>query len=288
MKYLKYKIEKISIEDKNYPKSLSLIKNPPKCLFYKGNPKILKNRKNIAIVGSRMMTNYGKSVVDKFVMSFVEQKIITISGFMYGVDTQVHKKTIEYGGQTIAVFGCGLNICYPPENEKLYDEILETGGVVLSEYTDNAKPHLWKFPQRNRIVSGLATLGVLVIEAGEKSGSLITAKLAKEQNKKVYAAPGPVTSSLSAGTNMLIKKGLARMVTDASDIIGHKREESSKSINLNSLESKILDSLKREGLSVDELAVFTGKSVIEVSSVLSLMSLKGIITEAGGKFYISK
>src|SRR3989344_1792126 len=146
--------------------------------FYRGNwnEKIFK--KSIAIVGSRRMTRYGREVIDKFVSAFVAEGVTTISGFMYGVDTEVHQKTVDYGGKTIAVFGCGLDVIYPAENEKLYKEIIKTGGSVVSEYEDNAKPHLWKFPQRNKIVVNLASLGVLVIEAGENSGSLVTAKIA--------------------------------------------------------------------------------------------------------------
>ena len=179
-----------------------------KTLHFRGVDPHKINKKSIAIVGSRRMTRYGKEVVDRFVSEFVANGVTTISGFMYGVDTEVHQKTIDYGGKTIAVFGCGLNVIYPPENKKLYDQIIESGGSVVSEYEDDAKPHLWKFPQRNKIVASLASLGVLVIEAGEKSGSLITAGLAKKMGKKVYAVPGAITSSVSVGTNNLIKSRL--------------------------------------------------------------------------------
>lgn len=177
-----------------------------KKLFYRGeNPinlisgawptGLVKN--SIAIVGSRMMTRYGREVVDKFVCDLTANGITTISGFMYGVDTEVAKKTLEYGGRHIAVFGCGLNHIYPPENKKLYEEIIESGGSIVSEYEDNAKPSIWKYPQRNKIVVNLASIGVLVVEAGENSGSLVTAKLAKKAGKKVWAVPGPINSSRS-------------------------------------------------------------------------------------------
>ena len=165
------------------------------------------------------MTRYGRDVVDKFVSVFVAEGITTISGFMYGVDTEVHQKTVDYGGRTIAVFGCGLNVIYPPENRKLYEEIIKSGGSVVSEYDDDAKPHLWKFPQRNKVVAGLASLGVLVVEAGEKSGALITADLARKMKKKVYAVPGPITSAVSAGCNELIRSGKAEIATDPYDIL---------------------------------------------------------------------
>ncbi|MBI1864011.1 DNA-processing protein DprA [Candidatus Woesebacteria bacterium] len=179
MNYKDYKIQKIKLGDKNYPKNLSLIKNPPKFLFSRENPNKNIFKKSIAIVGSRSITRYGKDIIDRFVSFFASQKITTISGFMYGVDSEVHKKTIEYGGLTSAVFGCGLDVIYPPENEKLYSDILNSGGMIFSEYQNNAKPHLWKFPQRNRIVSGLSSFGVLVIEAALKSGSLLKKKKKK-------------------------------------------------------------------------------------------------------------
>lgn len=246
--------------------------------------------KSIAIVGSRRMTRYGREVVDKFVADFVANEVTTISGFMYGVDTEVAQKTIEYGGRHVAVFGCGLDVIYPPENEKLYVQILETGGLVISEYEPEAKPHLWKFPQRNRVVAKLASLGVLVVEAGEESGSLITAKLAKKIGKKVYAVPGPITSPVSVGCNNLIKNGEAIIATSAFDILKIKNQKvkmQSKDLKFeNKLEKKIYDILQIEPLDADEIAAKIGESIIAVGSRLSLMSLKGILTESGGKYYI--
>lgn len=248
--------------------------------------------KSIAIVGSRSMTRYGKEAVDKFVSEFVANGVTTISGFMYGVDTEVHQKTVDYGGRTIAVFGCGLDVIYPSENEKLYSQILENKGLVISEYEPSAKPHLWKFPQRNKIVAGLASLGVLVIEAGEKSGSLITAKLAKKMGKKVYAVPGAITSSVSVGTNNLIKSGEAIMVTEPRDILGgsvqRTADRKQTTPNLNNLESKIYKVLQLEPLDIDEIAAKIEGNIVEFGSTLSVMSLKGLITESGGKYYLSK
>ena len=261
-----------------------------KTLHFRGVDPHKINKKSIAIVGSRRMTRYGKEVVDRFVSEFVADGVTTISGFMYGVDTEVHQKTIDYGGKTIAVFGCGLNVIYPPENKKLYDQIIESGGSVVSEYEDDAKPHLWKFPQRNKIVASLASLGVLVIEAGEKSGSLITAGLAKKMGKKVYAVPGAITSSVSVGTNNLIKSSEAIMVTRAGDIIKTQKIEESKTqdnLNLSNLESKIYKTLQLEPMGLDEIALKIGGNIVEIGSILSMMSLKGLITESGGKYYLS-
>ncbi len=264
-----------------------------KNVYYRGiwDENIFK--KSIAIVGSRSMTRYGKEAVDKFVPTFVAEGVTTISGFMYGVDTEVHQKTVDYGGRTIAVFGCGLDVIYPPENEKLYSQILENRGLVISEYEKEAKPHLWKFPQRNKIVAGLATLGVLIIEAGEKSGSLITAGLAKKMGKKVYAVPGPIASRLSVGCNNLIKNGEAIMATSASDIIRVKSREIQTSktpnnIKLSNLELKIYKVLQLEPMDLDEVALKIGYNVVEIGSALSVMGLKGLTAESGGKYYLNK
>lgn len=263
-----------------------------KNIYYRGNWDENIFKKSIAIVGSRSMTRYGKEAVDKFVSAFVAEGVATISGFMYGVDTEVHQKTVDYGGRTVAVFGCGLDVIYPPENEKLYGEILEASGLVISQYEPGAKPHLWKFPQRNKIVAGLASLGVLVVEAGEKSGSLITASLAKKMGKKVYAVPGAISSSVSVGTNNLIKSGEALMAVSAGDILkiklSHFARVSQDKPELNGLENKIYKILQLEPQGIDEMAMKIGGNIVEIGSVLSIMSLKGLLTESGGKYYLSK
>lgn len=291
MSYADYPIHKLTLSDNAYTRSLKQIKNPPKQLYYRGNLDCLRN-KSIAIVGSRKMTRYGKEVTGQFVADFVSAKITTISGFMYGVDTIVHQKTVEFAGNTVAVFGCGLDYIYPSENEKLYEQILDNNGLVLSEYEPSAKAHLWKYPQRNRIVAGLASLGVLVVEAGMKSGSLITASLALEMNKSLYAVPGPINSSTSAGTNMLIKTGQAKLVTNSSDILGKLKKKKARitaepSPDLNKTEQQIWDKLNSEPCSIDELSAALGISVVELSQIITQMSLKGVIAESAGKYYLN-
>lgn len=263
-----------------------------KTLHFRGVDPLTINKKSIAIVGSRQMTRYGREVVDKFVSDLVINKVTTISGFMYGVDTEVAKKTIEYGGKHIAVFGCGLNVIYPHENTKLYDQIIKGGGSIVSEYDDDAKPHLWKFPQRNRVVAGLSGLGVLVIEAGENSGSLVTAKIAQKLGKKVYAVPGPIISKVSVGCNELIKSGDAIMAIDIKDILGNgvQRTANSKNISpdgLNKVEQEIYKLLENDPMEIDEIGQKLGISIIEIGSTLSLMGIKGLITESGGKYYLN-
>ena len=292
MHWSEYTIYITKYGDKNYPKNLAKITKPPKQIYYRGSLNKDVFARSVAVVGSRRITRYGKDVVERFVSAFVANKITTISGFMYGVDTEAHQKTVEYGGKTVAVFGCGLDVVYPPENEKLYSQILENGGAVISEYQPKAKPHLWKFPQRNRIVAGLSSLGVLVIEAGEKSGSLITAELTRKMGKKVYAVPGPINSKVSVGCNNLIKSGKAIMAREPGDIIkiSDKRQVISDKMELRGLsdfEAKIYRTLELEPLDVDEIAVKIGSNIVEVGSTLSIMSLKGLLTESGGKYYLA-
>jgi len=289
--FTNWPIKKISLKNKNYPTVLKKIKNPPKILYYRGrfSQKILQ--KTLAIVGSRKITGYGQKVIDQFIPSLVAEEVTIISGFMYGVDSEAHINCLKYGGKTIAVFGCGLNYIYPPENKKLYLKILESGGLVLSEYRLETKPQLWTFPQRNRIISGLTTLGVLIIEAGEKSGSLITARLAKEQNKPLWAVPGPITSSVSLGTNNLIKNNQAKMALEANNILNKKSFRKSKSLetkpNLNPLEKQIYQLLEREPLTIDEIARKTKQNVIKTGEILTFIVLRGLISEKDGKFSLS-
>ncbi len=284
-----FEIKKVIKGGKDYPKILLDLAQPPKQLYYRGELDLGALDKTIAIVGSRGMTRYGASCVTRFVSSFVQAGITTVSGYMYGVDTEVHTQTVDFLGKTVAVMGNGLNQPYPPDNDKLYTKILQSGGAVLSEYEPDQKPKLWMYPQRNRIVAALATVGVLVIEAGESSGSLITVDFAKKLKKKIYAIPGPINSSVSMGTNQIIKEGIAQIVTVPEDIlrIPTKASVSHQSkITLSNEEKKILGILKNEDLNIDEIAVATGMGMVEASTTLSVMALKGLIAEAGGRYYV--
>ena len=285
--YLDYTINKLKFGEKDYPNLLTKIAKPPKQIYYRGDLDSGILERTIAIVGTRQITNYGKQVTDEFVSAIVANGITTISGFMYGVDTEVHEKTIEYGGKTVSVFGNGLNYVYPSENDKLYTKILENGGSVVSEYKKDTKPQLWTYPARNRIVAGLATIGVLVIEADEDSGSIITANLALKQGRNVWAVPGPVTSKVSRGTNFLIKNGFAKMAVTPSDILGKdSKVEQIKLPELSGLEAEIYAILQRENLTIDEISAGLKKDIVDVTTALTMMGLKGIVTDAGGKFYI--
>jgi len=279
-------IKKVSITDPKYPGILKKIPSPPKQLYYLGKWGKELFKKSLAIVGTRRITNYASRAMDQLIPSLVAEKVTIISGFMYGVDSEAHQKCLECGGRTIAVLGSGLNFIYPPENKKLYQQILKTNGLILSEYEPDVKPQLWTFPQRNRIISGLATLGVLIVEAGQKSGSLITAQLARKQKKKLLALPGPITSSVSAGTNMLIKSGQAKMVLSAKDILGFKSPSIPKQpARLDPIEQKICRILEVEPLTIDEISRKINQNIVETSKTLTMISLKGIIKEENGKYY---
>lgn len=277
----------------DFPKCLQEIRNCPEKLYYRGEWKDDLFKKVTAIVGSRQITKYGRSVVEKIMPEIVFQKSIVISGFMYGVDTEAHQKCLELGGKTIAVLGSGLDEYYPKENDKLYTEILKNEGLVISEYEPDVKPTTWTFPQRNRIVSGLTNTSVVIVEAGIKSGSLITAKLALEQKRKILAVPGMINSKMSEGTNWLIKTGGAKILTQAIDIFEDKiamptQENLFKDYsNLSDVERIIIDLLENEAMTSDELCQIIKKNISEISTTLSMMLMKDLLTEEDGKFYIS-
>lgn len=285
-KWKKWPIKIVKKDD--FPKQLKEIKNCPQKLFYRGNWDNYIFEKSLAVVGSRRMSRYGKEVIAKFMPELIANKISIISGFMYGVDTESHLKCLEFGGKTVAVLGGGLDILTPPENENLYSQILETSGLVISEYEANFQPTLWSFPQRNRIVAGLSSLGVLVIEAGIKSGSLITARLGREQGKSIFSVPGQINSSIAQGTNYLIKNNLAKMTLSVEEIIGsHKLIQENLFESLDPMENAIIKLLKIESLSVDDLSKKLNKSIIETGVKIGMMSLQNIIFEENGKIYLS-
>lgn len=205
----------MTLLDVDYPSALAEIYQPPVLLFYRGRRELLTQRK-LAIVGARMCTTYSQHCLRQLLPELVQANLVTVSGLASGVDTLVHQETLIAGGQTIAVIGNGLNISYPRTNQLLQARLGQEG-LVLSEYLPDAPPQKFHFPQRNRIIAGLA-VGTLVTEAKQRSGSLITANLALQENRNVYAIPGGLFSPLSVGTNELIQAG-ALPVLKASDIL---------------------------------------------------------------------
>lgn len=207
---------KITIENDMYPQKLKEITNPPKQLYLEGNVQLL-NENSIAIIGSRNCSENGKQLTRKFAYELSKQGLIIISGMAKGIDTIAHEETINAKGKTIAVLGSGFNNIFPKENSKLYKKILENEGLIISEYAPEVQVQSKQFLERNRIVSGLS-IGVLVIEAGYRSGTSVTAKIAKKQSRKVFVLPHEINDKYGVGTNKLIQKG-AMLVTSTKDII---------------------------------------------------------------------
>ncbi len=198
------KVKVLTILDGAYPQRLKEIYLPPIVLFYRGNLSLV-NKRAVAIVGSRDHSKYARDCIHELIPVLVKDDIVVISGLARGVDTLAHEETLKANGETIAVIGSGLDMVYPPENSKLYDVIAKRG-LILSEYPLQSRPLKFHFPYRNRIIAGLSH-GVCVIEAKEKSGSLITANLALSENREVFAVPGSIFSIHSKGTNSLIEAG---------------------------------------------------------------------------------
>jgi len=287
----------ITIDDPKYPKLLQQINDPPKKLYYKGSwdNNIFENC--LAVVGSRRMTSYGKQITEKLVSNIANRDITIVSGFMYGIDATAHKATVNVGKRTIAVMPCGIDRIYPEYQDILYAKILRNNGLIISEFGGDFQPALWTFPKRNRIVAGLSR-ATMIVEAGEKSGSLITAELAKKYNRKIFAVPGPLTSVLSKGTTKLIKEG-ANIVENANDIIkfygfledsprtvATVRGLSSGRVSANSLEQKIIKELQKEPMEADVLSRMIGTSISEIGIAISMMQLKGLISNDSGKYYV--
>src|SRR3989338_6823382 len=276
--------------DKNdWPKDLIRVTPKIKPLYYRGNWDKKLFTKAVAVVGSRRMTKYGEVMTTRLVTGLTEGGYLIVSGFMYGVDTQAHKTCLANKGKTVAVLGCGLDCLTPAENDNLYTKILESGGLVMSEFEPKQEAKLWTFPYRNRIVVGLAQ-ALVVVEAGEKSGSLVTARWAFGQKKPVLAVPGAVTSSLSAGTNWLIKNG-AKLATDANDVLAELGESLQGPslqvrINLTGEEKQVVELLKREEMDADEICRKLNQPISSVSILLSNLALEGAIEESGGKFMV--
>ena len=220
----------VDIDSPQYPALLKKIDGAPKKLFYRGNWNDALFNKCLAVVGSRKMTPYGKAATEKLIFEVAGGGVTIVSGFMYGIDAAAHRTALDAGGKTIAVLGGGVDCVYPPDQFELYREIIDSGGLVLSEYDGAGAPAPWSFPQRNRIVSGLAH-AVLVVEAEQASGSLITAKLAIKQKRKLFAVPRSIFAPTSRGTLELLSAGKAQMVLDCEvvlDFFGVKKDFESR------------------------------------------------------------
>ncbi|MFC1701049.1 DNA-processing protein DprA [Patescibacteria group bacterium] len=288
----KENIKLITIQDKNYPKLLKEIYSPPAALYIRGQFEP-NDEFSIGIVGSRLLSSYGCQTAPFISYELAKAGLTIVSGLAKGIDTLAHHSAIKAEGRTIAVLGSGIDrqSIYPRSNKKLADEISEYGAII-SEFPIGAKPIAQHFPQRNRIISGLS-LGILVIEANQKSGSLITAKYALDQNRDVFAIPGSIFSQTSTGSNSLIKMG-AKLVTEANDILQELNlalitdfKENRKIIPDSKEEALILKYLSSEPIHIDKIVNNTKLSTSDINSTLTLMELKGKVRHLGGGNYVT-
>jgi DNA processing protein len=288
----KNKVRLLTFKDETYPENLKSIYDPPPFLFIKG--KIKKEDKNaIAIVGSRAASLYGKQIAENIGKELAKRKITIISGLAWGIDSIGHLSALKENSRTIAVFGSGLDVIYPPQNGKLVGGIIQSG-AILSEFFLGTKPERQNFPRRNRLISGLS-LGVVIIEAGAKSGALLTAGHALEQNREVFAVPGNIGAKTSEGTNKLIKEG-AKLVTKVEDILEElkmistlQQEEKNKIkknlSQLSEVEKNIYSLIRDEPYHIDKIAQNTNVTTSQALSALLSLELKGFIKQLSGKMF---
>lgn len=290
-------MKKIFIDEKLYPKKLKEISAPPSVLYTEGNLELLKTY-SIAIIGSRQASDNGKKLTEKFSSELSNCGITIISGLARGIDTIAHTYSYNQKGKTIAVLGSGFNKIFPPENIDLYKKILEEDGLIVSEYPPNTEADSLKFPERNRIISGLSN-GIIVIEAKSRSGTSITAKFAKEQHKPVFVLPHEIDSPHGIGTNRLLKKG-AIPITDTADVLDKLKltefkeiyKKNKKSNNLNKRNYNFSDSkqklifslISEKPISTNDLSRKSGYSVNEVLSTLFILEMNGYIKKIQGGY----
>lgn len=281
--------KKVALGEPDYPDRLRDIKSPPKQLYIVGD--LPRKGLTVAIVGARECSNYGRSLAYEMGTALAKAGVQVISGMARGIDAEAQRGALDAGGKSYAVFGCGVDICYPKEHRNLYHQLQKHGGVI-SEYSPGTMPLAQFFPARNRIISGLSDV-VLVIEAKEKSGSLITADMALEQGKDVYAVPGPVNSNLSKGCNQLIKQG-AGIVISVEDFMEELHIFHSEELE-NIKENKIL--LERDEFlvytcldlypkSLETLVSETPFSISELMHIIFNLELKGYIQEISKNYYV--
>ncbi len=284
----RYKVKVLTYHDPEYPARLKEIYDYPPILYVRGSL-LPEDEWCLAVVGTRRATVYGRQVTEEIVTDLARNRITIVSGLAKGIDSIAHRSALEAGGRSIAVFGCGLDIVYPGENAELARRIMQQGALI-SEYPLGTRPRADNFPRRNRIMSGLS-LGVLVTEAGETSGAMITAHLALEQNREVFAIPGSILSPASIGTNHLIQEG-AKLVRDYTDILEElnltavaQQIEMKELIPPSDTESLLLKHLGAEPTHIDEVCRLSGLPVSTVSGTLAMMELKGMVKQVGAMNY---
>ena len=298
--YVQEELEKKGVSvvlryEEDYPRQLQSIPDRPYAIFYKGSlPRAEKY--SVGIVGARQCTPYGEKYAFEFAQQLAQHQVQIISGLAKGIDGISQRGALMGGGQTFAVLGNGVDICYPRENIGLYHDIIEQGGGILSEFPLGAPPLGFQFPKRNRIISGLSKV-LLVIEAREKSGSLITADMALEQGRDVYALPGPINSALSSGCNRLIWQGAGILlspeqlleelgIVNVAESVEFKEKEQEKKKVLETKENLVYSSLGLYPKSANQIMEETGLQVSIVFQILSALQIQGLIREISKNYYI--
>lgn len=280
----------LTVFDDDYPLRLKEIYNAPVILYIRGDL-FKEDEQSVGVVGTRSPTVYGKELASRIVPQLVGAGLTIVSGLARGIDTIAHTAAIRAGGRTIAVLGCGIDVIYPAENRAIYTRLPEHGAIV-TEYPLGTKPDAFNFPARNRIISGL-TLGCIIVEAQERSGALITADFALEQNREVFAFPGRATDKGSAGCNRLIREGRAKLITSTDDILTEldlttavRQLEIKAVIPANDDEGRVLSLLSHEPVHVDDLVRQTAMAAPTVASTLMMLELKGSIRQIGSMSYV--
>jgi DNA processing protein len=296
----KNKVNIITYHDELYPRRLLDVYDRPPYIYVRGN--LNSGDINIAMVGSRQASAYGKYTTERISRELAMRGVTVVSGMARGIDSAAHRGALTAHGRTVAVLGSGLDVIYPPENRKLFEDIIQSGAVI-SEYPLGTPPRSSNFPARNRIISGMA-YGVVIVEAGEKSGSLITARLALEQGREVFAVPGSIDSAGSRGTNKLIKQG-AKLIENTDDILEEilpqieriskpafkpdtEEDTGEYAKTLSGTDRRIIDFVSRGSIHIDDLISSTGLSSADILSALTAMELKGVIQQHPGKFFSLK
>lgn len=276
--------------DEEYPARLREIDQPPPVLYIRGEY-LQDDLFAVAIVGTRKVTPYGRQVTEELASFLAANGITVVSGLARGVDAIAHQTALKVGGRTMAILGSGVDRIYPPEHRGLAEQMMERGAVI-SDYAVGTPPDASNFPPRNRIISGLS-LAVVVVEAAETSGALITAEFAAEQGREVFAIPGNIYAPQSKGVNRLIQKGAQPLLTpedlmQALDLTRVGEQKSARKIlPADETEARVLDVLSGEPLHVDEIRNLAGLPIEKISATLALMELKGMVRQVGGMNYVS-
>ena len=286
----------ITLSDPEYPPLLKQIYDPPVLFWMKGNPEAL-SKPGVAVVGTRNTSAYGRNMAEKLTGELADQGLCTFSGLAYGIDAIAHKTAIDHNAPTVAVLGSGIDNLYPKKNAGLANQIVKSGGAVITEYPLGTNPDAGNFPVRNRIVSGMS-LGVLVIESGIKGGSMITADIGLDQNREVFAVPHPIGNPSGTGCNYLIKRGSAKLVQTVDDIleelpIEYHTDSKKETIvqekanwrdqDLDELSIKICKTLEERPYQVDDLSDAIGVNTSQLLVSLLQLEMEGIVLQKAGK-----